>query len=88
MIAKAGMKYMLISAETFGSTITAGNGTIWRPELKMVEFIRIDRSRKSPGVIFDVGEHEIEKFHFTDANDMLIFRGKRWILLTPAFFKS
>ena len=87
MMAKPGMKYMLIEAETFGSMITAENGRLWRPEIKMVEFKAFERRRDNQGVFFDVGTQEIEKFTFTDANDMLTFRGKRWILLTPAFFK-
>ena len=86
-MAKAGMKYILIEAEVFGSLITAPNGSVWRPEIRMIEFKNFDRSKNDPGVIFDVGEHDIEKFGFTDANDMLTFHGKRWILLTPAFFK-
>ena len=88
MRAKPGMKYMLIEAEHFGSMITAENGRLWRPEIKLIEFKNFDRLRANPGVIFDVGIHDIEKFGYTDANDMLMFRGKRWILLTPAFFRS
>ena len=88
MMAKLGMKYMLVEAEAFGSMITTKNGSIWRPEIKMVEFRGFDRRREHFGVFFDVGDQEIEKFDFTDANDMLSFHGKRWILLTPAFFRT
>ena len=88
MKAKVGMKYMLIDAERFGSIITADNGQVWRPEIQIVEFVRIDRSTKELGVLFDTGGHETYKFEFTDANDMLSFNGRRWILLTPAFFKT
>ena len=88
MKANVGMKYILIEAEGFGSLITADNGRLWRPELKTVEFIAIDRSIDEPGVFFDVGGEILEKFEFTDANDILSLYGKRYIVLTPAFFKE
>ena len=48
MRARVGMKYMLISAETFGSTIATVNGNIWRPEIRIVEFKYYDQSQSEP----------------------------------------